>query len=85
MENNSNNNKIVAKKKGKIVNKSGEKTVIVAVESFKTHSKYKKKYRSTKRYKAHDEDNKYKIGDIIEIVACRPMSKDKKYKVVDTN
>lgn len=83
MENNSNNNRIVAKKKGKVVNKSGEKTVIIAVESFKTHSKYRKKYRSTKRYKAHDEENKYKINDIVEIVPCRPMSKDKKYRIAN--
>jgi small subunit ribosomal protein S17 len=58
------------------------KSIIVAVTEFKTHSKYKKKYKSTKRYKVHDEENKYKVGDAVEIVPCRPISKDKAYKVV---
>lgn len=82
MENNSNNNKILAKKKGTVVSDKGNKTAIIAVDIFKTHKKYQKRYKSTKRYKAHDEENKCKIGDTVEIVACRPMSKDKKYKVV---
>jgi len=82
MENNSNNNKILAKKKGVIVAKRGDKTVIISVHTFKTHAKYQKKYQSTKRYKAHDEENKCQVGDKVEIVACRPMSKDKKYKIV---
>jgi len=54
---------------------------VVAVDSFKTHAKYKKKYKSTKRYKAHDSENKYKVGDKVEIIPCKPMSKDKRYKV----
>ena len=82
MENNLNNNKILAKKKGMVVSDKGNKTVIVAVDIFKTHKKYQKKYKSTKRYKAHDEENKCKLGDMVEIIACRPISKDKKYKVV---
>ncbi|MDO9231495.1 MAG: 30S ribosomal protein S17 [bacterium] len=82
MENNSNSNKILAKKKGTVVSDKGNKTAIIAVDIFKTHKKYQKRYKSTKRYKAHDEENKCKIGDTVEIVACRPMSKDKKYKVV---
>lgn len=75
-------NKIITRKKGVVVSDKMEKTVVVAVEALKTHSKYKKKYRSTKKYKAHDAENKYKIGDKIEIVPCRPISKDKTYKVV---
>ena len=59
-----------------------DKTVVVAVDSFKTHAKYRKKYLSTKKYKAHDPENKYKIGDKVEIVPCRPISKDKRYQVV---
>jgi len=74
--------KIVTRKKGVIVSDKMNKTIVVAVETLKTHSKYKKKYRSTKKYKAHDEDNKYKIGDTVEIVPCKPMSKDKNYRVV---
>lgn len=75
-------NKILIKKKGIVVSDKMEKTVVVAVESFKTHPKYLKKYKSTKRYKAHDAENKYKVGDVVEIVACRPISKDKRFKVV---
>lgn len=82
MENNISNNKITAKKKGIIVSKKGDKTAIVSVDTFKTHSKYQKKYRSTKRYKAHNDENKHEVGDVVEIINCRPMSKDKKYKII---
>lgn len=70
------------RKKGVVTNDKMDKTVVVSVASFKTHSKYKKKYKSTKNYKAHDPENKYKVGDVVEIVPCRPISKDKRYKVV---
>lgn len=74
--------KIIVKKKGIVVSDKMKDTVVVAVESFKTHSKYQKKYRSTKKYKAHCEGGKYKVGDMVEIVPCRPISKDKRFKVV---
>lgn len=74
--------KIIIKKKGVVVSDKMDKTVVVAVDSFKTHTKYKKKYKSTKKYKAHDSENKYKVGDKIEIVPCKPMSKDKRYQVI---
>lgn len=82
MENNNSENGIIMRKKGVVVSDKMDKTVVVAVDTLKTHPKYQKKYKSTKRYKAHDEDNKYKIGDSVEIVPCRPRSKDKSYKVV---
>lgn len=75
-------NKIVTRKKGVVVSDKMDKTIVIAVETLKTHPKYKKKYRSTKKYKAHDEENKYKVGDTVEIVPCKPMSKDKNYRVV---
>ena len=75
-------NKIIIKKKGVVVSDKMDKTVVVAVESLKTHSKYLKKYKSTRKYKANDPENKYKTGDKVEIVPCKPMSKDKRYKVV---
>ncbi|MFA7319210.1 MAG: 30S ribosomal protein S17 [Parcubacteria group bacterium] len=81
MENNSQKNKIVSKKKGVVVSDKDDKTVVIAVGSYKTHSKYKKKYRATKNYKAHDEENKCKVGMLVEIVPCRPRSKGKKYIV----
>ena len=75
-------NKITARKKGIVVSDKMDKTVIVAVDVLKTHPKYKKKFKSTKRYKARDDENKYKIGDAVEIIPCCPISKDKKYKIV---
>ncbi len=75
-------NKIITRKKGVVVSDKMDKTIVVAVETLKTHPKYKKKYRSTKKYKAHDEENKYKIGDVVEIVPGRPMSRDKNYVVI---
>lgn len=74
--------KIVIKKKGIVVSDKMKNTVVVAVNSFKTHPKYQKKYRYTKKYKAHDESGKYKLGDVVEIVPCRPISKDKRFKVL---
>ena len=81
MENNLQDNRIISKKKGVVVSDKGDKTIVVAVGSYKTHAKYKKKYRVTDRYKAHDAENKYKTGDAVEIVPCRPMSKGKQYIV----
>lgn len=77
-----NKNLILAKKKGTVVSDKMQKTIVVAVTVLKTHPKYRKKYKATRRYKVHDAENKYKVGDVVEIIPCRPMSKDKKYKVV---
>jgi len=74
--------KIIIRKKGVVVSDKMDKTVVVAVDSLKTHSKYLKKYKSTRNYKANDGENKYKVGDKVEIIPCRPFSKDKRYKVV---
>ena len=67
--------------KGKVVSDAMDKTIVVAVDTFKTHKKYKKKYIDTKKYKAHDEKNTYKVGDVVEIIESRPMSKDKRFSV----
>lgn len=67
--------------KGVVVSDKMNKTVVVAVTDLKEHPKYRKRYKSTKRYKAHDEKNEYKIGDKIFIQECRPISKDKKWRV----
>lgn len=75
-------NKILRKKKGTVVSDKMDKTIIVEVTELKTLAKYKKKYRSTKRYKVHDESNTCKQGDKVTFVECRPISKDKKWKVV---
>jgi small subunit ribosomal protein S17 len=68
--------------KGKVVSDKMNKTIVVAVESFKTHPKYIKKYKSTKKYKVHDSENKCKTGDMIEFAQCKPVSKNKRFKVV---
>ena len=60
-----------------------EKTVVVKVNRFKLHPTYKKRYRVSKNYKAHDPRNQYKVGDKVEIEECRPLSKDKRWRVVN--
>ena len=69
-------------RKGKVVSDKMDKTVVVAVETFKTHPKYIKKYKSTKKYKVHDPEGKAKVGDTVEFVQCKPISKDKRFKLV---
>ncbi|MCX6757830.1 MAG: 30S ribosomal protein S17 [Candidatus Nomurabacteria bacterium] len=68
--------------KGVVVSDKMDKTIVVAVSRFIKHPKYGKFYSVTKKYKAHDEENKYKTGDKVEIMETRPISKDKKFKVV---
>lgn len=68
---------------GTIVSDKGDKTVIVKVERRLTHPLYKKTIRRSKRYAAHDETNQYKIGDVVRIEECRPMSKTKTWAVVE--
>ena len=75
--------RIIRKKQGIVVSDKSDKTIVVAITDFKTHPKYLKKYKSTKRYKIHDEENKYKIGDKVAFVECKPISKGKKWKVVE--
>ncbi|MDP2735002.1 MAG: 30S ribosomal protein S17 [bacterium] len=67
---------------GKVVSDKMDKTRVVEVETLKTHPKYKRRYRSHKRYKAHDETNQYKEGDRVVIEETRPMSKDKRWTIV---
>lgn len=75
--------KVIKRKlEGEVVGDKMAKTVVVLVTSIKTHSKYKKQYKSSKKYKAHDEKNEYKIGDKVVIEACRPLSKDKRWRVI---
>ncbi len=68
--------------KGKVISDKMDKTIVVAVESFKTYPKYLKKYRFTKKYKVHDPENRYKIGDDVRFISCRPISKNKKFQVI---
>ncbi|OGI58281.1 30S ribosomal protein S17 [Candidatus Nomurabacteria bacterium RIFCSPHIGHO2_02_FULL_37_45] len=67
---------------GVVVSDKMDKTVTVSVSRFIKHPLYGKFYKVNKKYKAHDEENKYKIGDKIEIIETRPISKDKRFKVI---
>lgn len=67
---------------GKVVSDKMQKTVVVCVQRLKQHPKYFKRYKIDKNYKAHDEKKEYKVGDVVMIEECRPISKDKTWKVV---
>ncbi len=69
--------------KGVVVSDKMNKTVVVSVSRFVKHPLYGKFYKVSKKYKAHDAENKFKIGDKVEIVETRPISKDKRFKVVN--
>ena len=71
------------KLKGIVVSDKMQKTVVVEVERMKKHSKYKRRYKMSKRYKAHDEKGNYKLGDRVIIEECRPISKDKRWRVIE--
>lgn len=68
---------------GLVISDKMEKTVVVAVENRSPHAKYRKIIVRTKHYKAHDEDNSCKLGDRVRIQETRPLSKTKRWKVVD--
>jgi len=67
---------------GVVTSDKADKTVTVRVERRFTHPIYKKTVRSSKKYAAHDEQNKFKVGDVVKIVESRPISKTKKWAVV---
>lgn len=71
-------------KKGIVISDKMDKTIVVSVSRLKEHSKYKKRYRITKKYKVHDPENKFKIGDKVKFKECKPISKDKKFIIHDT-
>jgi small subunit ribosomal protein S17 len=68
--------------KGVVTSDKMDKTVVVKVTRFVEHKKYGKRIKKTKKYKAHDENNSKKVGDTVEIEETRPISKDKKFKVI---
>ena len=67
---------------GTVVSDKGDKTVIVKVERRVMHPVYKKFITRSKRFAAHDADNKYKTGDVVQIEECRPISKRKSWLVL---
>ena len=66
---------------GKVVSDSMDKTIVVSVERLVKHKLYKKYIRRSKKYYAHDEDNSYKNGDLVEITSSKPLSKTKRWRV----
>ncbi len=67
--------------RGTVVSDAMDKTVVVAVKTTKEHPIYRKKYKVTTKFKAHDDANQYKVGDLVEITETRPMSREKHFEV----
>ncbi len=67
---------------GFVVSDKMQKTVVVKVDRLQEHQKYRRRFRVSKRYKAHDEKKEYKVGDKVLIEETHPISKDKKWKVL---
>ena len=66
---------------GKVVSDKMDKTIVVAIERLVQHPLYKKSIKKTVKFKAHDENNESHIGDIVEVMETRPLSKDKRWRV----
>jgi small subunit ribosomal protein S17 len=67
---------------GVVVSDKNDKTIVVRVDNVKKHPKYQKRYVVSRRYKVHDEKNAYKVGDKVSFVECRPLSRDKRWRVI---
>ncbi|GGA53755.1 30S ribosomal protein S17 [Kroppenstedtia guangzhouensis] len=68
---------------GKVVSDKMDKTIVVAVETYKKDPLYGKRVKYSKKFKAHDEENRAKTGDVVKIMETRPLSKDKRWRLVD--
>jgi len=67
---------------GRVMSDKMDKTIVVEVVRFKLHRVYKKYVRVRKRYKAHDAKNEFRVGDRVEIMEHRPLSRDKRFQAV---
>lgn len=79
METKTGNKKILS---GIVVSDLADKTVTILVNRFVKHPKYGKYMKTSKKYKAHDEENRFQKGDTVKIEECRPISKDKRFRVI---
>jgi small subunit ribosomal protein S17 len=70
-------------KVGRVVSNKTDKTIVVVVESLKKHRIYKRTYKQTKRFHAHDEQNVCQIGDLVRIEESRPLSKLKRWRLIE--
>lgn len=68
---------------GYVVSDKMEKTVVVSVETLVRHPLYQRTFRRTKKFKAHDEENACRVGDKVKIMETRPLSKDKRWRIVE--
>lgn len=67
---------------GKVVSDKMDKTIVVLVTRIKVHPKYHKRYKVSKKYKVHDPENRFKVGDKVKFIECRPLSREKRWKVI---
>ncbi len=68
---------------GSVVSAKMQKTVVVQVDYLKKHSKYQRYYKAKRRFKAHDERGEYRLGDRVAIEESKPISKEKRWRVVE--
>ncbi len=68
---------------GTVTSDKMDKTITVSVETVKQHPLYKKAIKTSKKYKAHDENNEARTGDIVKIMETRPLSKDKRWRLIE--
>ena len=68
---------------GKVVSDKMDKTIVVEIERLLMHTLYKKSVKRSKRIKGHDENNECSIGDVVKLEETRPLSKDKRYRLVE--
>ncbi|OPX84417.1 MAG: 30S ribosomal protein S17 [Pelotomaculum sp. PtaB.Bin104] len=68
---------------GRVVSDKMEKTVVVAVETLVRHPMYQRIIRQTRKFKAHDEDNTCRVGDKVKVMETRPLSKEKRWRVIE--
>lgn len=67
---------------GVVVSDKMDKTRVVTVASVKVYPKYEKRYKTSRKFKVHDEKNQFKIGDQVQFIECRPLSKDKRWRMI---
>lgn len=68
---------------GRVVSDKMDKTIVVAVETLKRHPLYGKRVKTSKKFKVHDENNECRVGDMVKIMETRPLSKEKRWRLVE--
>ena len=69
--------------KGKVISSTMDKTIVVEVTTLKAHPVYRKRFRASRKYYAHDDENQCQVGDVVLISEARPYSKTKRWRLVD--